>query len=285
MWDVARGKAACKAALQRELGLEVDPNAPLVGFIGRLDYQKGVDVLLDVVPHIVHNGGQVVMLGSGDPGLEHGMRTMEQNHRGRAVGWVGFSVPMSHKITAASDILAMPSRFEPCGLNQLYALRYGTLPVAHATGGLRDTVRGRVGWPFAPCEPGALRRAMDRAMETYKASEGNTRLDSRWRRKQERAMTSDLSWNVAAEKYEKLMGKIAMDPPPALRRPAPELLEAAASAAVAEEEEGQWRAAERRAERLRRRAAKAPCDDTRRRDNDLPAWMSMLPKFLQHPLM
>ena len=125
-------------------------------------------------------------------------------------------------------------------MNQLYALRYGTLPVAHATGGLRDTVRGRVGWPFAPCEPGALRRAMDRAMETYKASEGNTRLDSRWRRKQERAMTSDLSWNVAAEKYEKLMGKIAMDPPPALRRPAPELLEAAASAAVAEEEEGQW---------------------------------------------
>ena len=285
VWDVARGKAACKAALQRELGLEVDPKAPLVGFIGRLDYQKGVDVLLDVVPHIVHNGGQVVMLGSGDPGLEHGMRTMEQNHRGRAVGWVGFSVPMSHKITAAADILAMPSRFEPCGLNQLYALRYGTLPVAHATGGLRDTVRGRVGWPFAPCEPGALRRAMDRAMETYKASEGNTRLDSRWRRKQERAMTSDLSWNVAAEKYEKLMGKIALDPPPALRRPAPELLEAAASAAVAEEEEGQWRAAEKRAERLRRRAAKAPCDDTRRRDNDLPAWMSMLPKFLQHPLM
>ena len=73
-----------------------------------------------------------------------------------------------------------------------------------------------------------MRRAMDRAMETYKASEGNTRLDSRWRRKQERAMTSDLSWNVAAEKYEKLMGKIALDPPPALRRPAPELLEAAA---------------------------------------------------------
>jgi hypothetical protein len=170
-------------------------------------------------------------------------------------------------------------------LNQLYALRYGTLPVAHATGGLRDTVKGRVGYPFAPCEGGALRRAMDRAMDAYKASEGNSKADSRWRKKQERAMTSDLSWNVAAEKYEKLMMRVALDAPPALRRPAPEILEAAASAAVAEEEEGQWAAAERRAEKARKKAMRAPCDDTRRRDDDLPAWMSMLPKFLQHPLM
>ena len=285
VWDVARGKAACKAALQRELGLDVDPHAPLIGFIGRLDHQKGVDVLLEVVPHICASGGQVVMLGSGDPGLEHGMREMERCHKGRVVGWVGFSVPVSHKITAGADILAMPSRFEPCGLNQLYALRYGTLPVAHATGGLRDTVKGRVGYPFAPCEAGALRRAMDRAMDAYKASDGNSKADSRWRKKQERAMTSDLSWNVAAEKYEKLMMRVALDAPPALRRPAPEILEAAASAAVAEEEEGQWAAAERRAEKARKKAMRAPCDDTRRRDDDLPAWMSMLPKFLQHPLM
>lgn len=295
--DYKRGKAACKAALQRELGLHEDPDAPLVGFIGRLDHQKGVDVLLQVVPHIVANGGQVVMLGSGDPHLEGMMRQMESDHRGRAVGWVGFSVPVSHRITAAADILAMPSRFEPCGLNQLYALRYGTIPVAHATGGLKDTVRHDVGFPFSPCGPGELRGAMDRAFACYREGRSEVRGARRcrarrrggvpanmafrgpWEKKQVAAMTRDFSWASAAEKYEKVFKGVALPPPPpgasaGLERQHLELgagvlsmggdraieLKEAAAAAHGEE---QWVRVTERAERVRRRAGLTPDSDTR----------------------
>lgn len=279
--DPVAGKTACKLALQRELGLHEDPTAPLIGFIGRLDRQKGVDVLLEIVPRIVEAGGQVVMLGSGDPGLEDGMRSMEHRFKGRAVGWVGFSVPVSHRITAAADILAMPSRFEPCGLNQLYALRYGTLPVAHKTGGLRDTVTPDVGWPFAPCDAEPLWRATERAMRCYSDDE------ERWRKKQTRAMRKDLSWDVAAEQYERLMRGAAAPPPTALNREAlessdPELA-AAAAAAGREDDEAMWTEAERRAERLRKRAARAPDRDTRALEGsgDQPGWTKMLPRKLR----
>ena len=215
--DARAGKAACKRALQLELGLDVDPDAPLIGFIGRLDGQKGVDVLLASVPRLVELGAQIVLLGSGDPGLEEGLRHVERAFRGRAVGWVGFSVPVSHRITAAVDILAMPSRFEPCGLNQLYALRYGTAPVAHATGGLRDTVTKDVGFPFAPCEPGPLTEAVERAIRVYRrrGKEGERGDEGKWDRMRARAMRKDLSWNAAAAKYERVFEKAAA--PRALR--------------------------------------------------------------------
>ena len=279
--DVVAGKSACKLALQRELGLHEDSTAPLIGFIGRLDRQKGVDVLLDIVPRIVEAGGQVVMLGSGDPGLEDGMREMEHRFKGRAVGWVGFSVPVSHKITAAADILAMPSRFEPCGLNQLYALRYGTLPVAHKTGGLRDTVTRDVGWPFSPCDAEPLWRATERAMRCYRDDE------ERWRKKQARAMRKNLSWDVAAEQYERLMRGAAAPPPTALNREALEssdpALAAAAAAAGRDDDDAMWVEAERRAERVRQRAARAPDRDTRALEGsgDEPGWTKMLPRKLR----
>jgi|AntAceMinimDraft_1070359.scaffolds.fasta_scaffold05036_3 starch synthase len=234
--DYKFGKAACKAALQHELGLHVDPDSPLVGFIGRLDQQKGVDLLLEVVPHIIANGGQVVMLGSGDVHLEGMLLQLQNNHKGYAVGRVGFSVPMAHRITAASDIFAMPSRFEPCGLTQMYALRYGTIPVAHATGGLKDTVRHDVGFPFSPCNPRELRVALDRAFTCYHeganskggAVEGrgiwrgrrrgsvsaNVPTSSRWEQKQVAAMRRDLSWATAAEKYETVLQSVALSLPP-----------------------------------------------------------------------
>ena len=316
--DFRRGKAECKAALQRELGLLEDPDAPLVGFIGRLDQQKGVDVLIKVVPHIVASGGQVVMLGSGDHQLEEAMRQMENDHRGRAVGWVGFSVPVSHRITAAADILAMPSRFEPCGLNQMYALRYGTIPVAHATGGLKDTVRRDVGYPFSPCEPDELRFALDRAFRCYRegreirhrerenrasgagagGEDGGHRdgypahlPQGSWERKQVRAMTRDLSWSNAAEKYEKVFKTVALSPapPPArmtLLSPdyvagerSVELL-AAAEALQREDREEQWKLAAKRAEKTRVRASQSPDMDTRTlgESNQQPSWYKMLPK-------
>ncbi|GLI58561.1 hypothetical protein VaNZ11_000308, partial [Volvox africanus] len=134
------GKGLCKAALQGALHLPVDPAAPVVGFIGRLDYQKGPDLVLQVLPKLVAAGCQVVLLGSGAPDYEEAFRAAAVAFPANVRAHVGFSVPLSHRILAAADILLMPSRFEPCGLNQLYAMRYGTIPVAHGTGGLRDTI-------------------------------------------------------------------------------------------------------------------------------------------------
>ncbi|GIL46717.1 hypothetical protein Vafri_3634, partial [Volvox africanus] len=134
------GKGLCKAALQGALNLPVDPAAPMVGFIGRLDYQKGPDLVLQALPKLVAAGCQVVLLGSGAPDYEEAFRAAAVAFPANVRAHVGFSVPLSHRILAAADILLMPSRFEPCGLNQLYAMRYGTIPVAHGTGGLRDTI-------------------------------------------------------------------------------------------------------------------------------------------------
>ena len=135
------GKRQCKAALQKELGLPIREDVPIIGFIGRLDYQKGVDLIAEAIPWMMDQNVQLVMLGTGRPDLEQMLRQFESQHRDKIRGWVGFSVKMAHRITAGADILLMPSRFEPCGLNQLYAMSYGTVPVVHAVGGLRDTVQ------------------------------------------------------------------------------------------------------------------------------------------------
>ncbi len=116
------GKAACKAALQAELGLPVNPDAPLLAFIGRLDHQKGVDLIMDSYDWLMGEGVQLVMLGSGRGDLEDGLRGMEAGRPDQCRAWVGFSVAMAHRMTAGADMLLMPSRFEPCGLNQLYAM-------------------------------------------------------------------------------------------------------------------------------------------------------------------
>eukprot|EP00798_Chlamydomonas_sp_ICE-L_P002721 gene2721-12594_t len=153
--SLSDGKAKCKAALQRELGLPENPDAPLFGFIGRLDYQKGVDLITESYEWITEQGAQIIFLGSGREDLEGSLRHMENSKRDQIRSWVGFSVKMAHRITAGCDILLMPSRFEPCGLNQLYAMAYGTVPVVHAVGGLRDTVQPHnpddnsgTGWTF-----------------------------------------------------------------------------------------------------------------------------------------
>ncbi|KAK9834131.1 hypothetical protein WJX81_000869 [Elliptochloris bilobata] len=211
------GKAACKAALQVELGFDVDARIPLIGWIGRLDHQKGPDIALDAVPGITQRGCQMVMLGSGSAKYEAAMRAAEAAHRASFRGWVGFSVPVAHRIVAACDVLLMPSRFEPCGLNQLFAMRYGTVPVAHATGGLRDTIRSydphaaggdvATGWTYSPPDSGAMLRALDQA------------LDLRWHQPDlwaaimRAGMTADLSWDRAAADYEQVFAWALMDEP------------------------------------------------------------------------
>ncbi|CAN1250784.1 Starch synthase 1, chloroplastic/amyloplastic [Linum perenne] len=216
--DDISGKVQCKMALQKELGLPVRPECPMIGFIGRLDYQKGIDIIRWAIPELLQDDVQFVMLGSGDPLFEDWMREAEAVYKDKFRGWVGFNVPISHRITAGADILLMPSRFEPCGLNQLYAMRYGTVPVVHGTGGLRDTVQtfdpfakeGRgdgTGWTFAPLTKDSMLSALRTAVETYRDHK------SSWEGIMKRGMEKDYTWDNAATQYEQVFEWAFIDPP------------------------------------------------------------------------
>ncbi|XP_024969992.1 soluble starch synthase 1, chloroplastic/amyloplastic-like isoform X1 [Cynara cardunculus var. scolymus] len=216
--DDLSGKIECKIALQKELGLPIRPDCPLIGFIGRLDYQKGIDIILSGTPDLLQDDVQFIMLGSGEKQYEDWMRAMEATFKDKFRGWVGFNVPISHRITAGCDILLMPSRFEPCGLNQLYAMRYGTIPVVHETGGLGDTVKtfnpfadeGRgegTGWAFKPLTRECMLDALRVAIETYRKHKPS------WRGLMKRGMERDSSWDNAAVQYEEVFKWAFIDPP------------------------------------------------------------------------
>lgn len=200
------GKARCKEALQREMGLPVGAHIPMLGFIGRLDYQKGVDLIRDNHGWMMGEGVQLILLGSGREDLEQSLREMEQHRQDQCRGWVGFSVRMAHRITAGCDILLMPSRFEPCGLNQLYAMAYGTVPVVHAVGGLRDTVspynpyeNTGTGWTFDWADSGNFRDAVGNALYTFREFRDS------FEALQKRGMDQDMSWDNAAKTYEEVL--------------------------------------------------------------------------------
>ncbi|KAK7374892.1 hypothetical protein VNO80_08335 [Phaseolus coccineus] len=149
---------------------------------------------------------QLVMLGSGRPDLANMLRQFESQQHDKIRGWVGFSVKMAHRITAGWDILLMPSRFEPCGLNQLYAMNYGTVPVVHAVGGLRDTVQpfdpfseSGLGWTFESADSGKLSHALGNCLLTYREYKKS------WEGPQRRGMALDLSWDNAALQYEEVL--------------------------------------------------------------------------------
>ncbi|KAK4571186.1 hypothetical protein RGQ29_029847 [Quercus rubra] len=212
------GKAQCKIALQKEVGLPVRPDCPLIGFVGRLDFQKGIDLIRSAIPEIMEDEVQFVMLGSGDPQFEDWMRATESAYKDKFRGWVGFNVPISHMITAGCDILLMPSRFEPCGLNQLYAMRYGTVPVVHDTGGLRDTVENfnpfaqeghgeGTGWTFSPLTKESMLAALRNATRTYREHK------SSWEGLMKRGMQRDYTWENAAIQYEQVFEWAFLDPP------------------------------------------------------------------------
>ncbi|XP_044467629.1 granule-bound starch synthase 2, chloroplastic/amyloplastic-like isoform X2 [Mangifera indica] len=200
------GKPQCKAALQKELGLPVREDVPLIGFIGRLDHQKGVDLIAEAIPWMMGQDVQLVMLGTGRADLEQMLRNFENQHRDKVRGWVGFSVKTAHRITAGADILLMPSRFEPCGLNQLYAMSYGTIPVVHAVGGLRDTVQpfnpyneSGHGWTFDSADASKLIHALGNCLWTYRDYKES------WQGLQRRGMMQDLSWDNVAQRYEEVL--------------------------------------------------------------------------------
>lgn len=196
--DDVSGKAACKAALQAECGLTVDADRPLLGVVSRLVQQKGFDLLHGALPWLMEQtNAQLVLLGTGQQDLEDAFRYVGARFPDRCAIRIGFDAAFAQRIYAGSDAFVMPSRFEPCGLGQLIALRYGSVPIVRATGGLADTVREGFdgnGFRFHPFEVGHLRDAIARALTTYRARES-------WEILRTRGMREDHSWTRAAEEY------------------------------------------------------------------------------------
>ncbi|MBA2320279.1 MAG: glycogen synthase [Deltaproteobacteria bacterium] len=203
--DDLSGKAVCKTALQRELGLPTHAHVPVLAAIARLDHQKGIDLLRAVTPWLMQSGCQLVVLGSGSPEHEQFLRDGERYWPQQFRGWVGFNEGLAHRIEAGADIYLMPSRFEPCGLNQMYSMRYGTPPVVHATGGLADTVQSvdpgtgtGTGWAFRSFDQAAFEQAIGWALLTW------ADFPAAWREIQRRGMTTDFSWDRSAGQYERV---------------------------------------------------------------------------------
>lgn len=200
-------KAACKLALQQSLGLEANAKAPLFGVVSRLAYQKGLDLLLECLPKLLDGGAQLAVLGSGEHDLERRYQQLAQRYPGRVSVTVRFDEGLSHRIMAGADIFLMPSRFEPCGLNQMYGMHYGTPPVVRRTGGLADSVidgsrPNGTGFVFDEADSNALYQAVLRAIESY-------RNDKKFRRIQLNGMQRDVGWHSSAQRYLDLYRTIA----------------------------------------------------------------------------
>jgi starch synthase len=198
------GKRACKAELQRELGLDVDPDVALIVSLSRITHQKMADVVLDALPAILDRPVQFALLGDGDRGMLNRFAETARNWPGRLAAHSGYTEPGAHRLLAGGDLLLHPSRFEPCGLTPLYALCYGTLPIVSAIGGLTDTIadatpaalrRGTAtGFAFREATALAMVGALDRALALY-------RQPVAWRRMQTTAMAQDFGWDASARHY------------------------------------------------------------------------------------
>ena len=205
--DNLAGKLANKRALQRELGLECSDEQLLFGFVGRLAEQKGLDLLLPLLDELLRLPAQLVVLGTGDPELERQLEELAAHNEGRTAVILAHNEAMAHRIEASADVFLMPSLFEPCGLNQMYSLRYGTLPLVRAVGGLADTVTDAseenlaggtaTGFVFAEPEVESLRSALQRALQLWPDKD-------RWHRMQMTAMAEDFSWQRSALQYLEL---------------------------------------------------------------------------------
>jgi starch synthase len=196
------GKALCKRALQRELGLPARPPVPLVAMVGRLAEEKGIDLVAASLREILGLDVQLVILGSGRGDYEEVFSRAARERPDRVAVRIGFDERLAHRIVAGADVFLMPSRFEPCGLAQMQALRYGTVPVVRAVGGLEDTVedfdgfRSGTGFKFRHYAPPAMMTALRRALDVR-------RDEKAWRGLQARGMAEDNSWGHSAERYER----------------------------------------------------------------------------------
>ncbi|MEO1497625.1 MAG: glycogen synthase GlgA [Planctomycetota bacterium] len=213
-YDQAAGKADCKRALQREMGLPERDDLPLLASVGRLADQKGFDLIADVLPRVAGTiDAQWVLLGTGEAHYEQLLQRLAAEMPERVAVRIGFSNALAHQIEAGADMFLMPSRYEPCGLNQMYSLKYGTVPIVRETGGLADTITNTTeatlaagtanGFSFADASSYALSMATDRAVRAYCQPEV-------WKQLVSTGMNQDWSWNRSAGQYAELY-KRAMD--------------------------------------------------------------------------
>ena len=195
------GKAVCKAALQWEVGLPERPDVPLIAVVSRLDDQKGIDLIVNGLSEIIeYTDAQLMVLGSGYGPYEDAFRLATALRPDRVANFIGFNAPLAQRVYAGADIFLMPSSFEPCGLSQMMAMRYGTIPVVRATGGLVDTVPDMnqpngIGVVFAEYSVPAMLTGLGRALAAY-------RQPTDWPHFVRRAMEQDFSWTTAARRYD-----------------------------------------------------------------------------------
>ena len=198
--DDLSGKAAAKEAVLQQYGLPFDADAlkrPLIGMVSRMVDQKGFDVIAEVSEELLHLDASFVVLGTGDARYQDLWMALAAEGPDRIGVRIGFDEALAHLIEAGADLFLMPSRFEPCGLNQMYSMRYGTIPVVHAVGGLADTVTPKTGFVFTDYSPAALLEALSRALDCF----GN---QQRWLALQRAGMAQDFSWDRSAKEYVKI---------------------------------------------------------------------------------
>jgi starch synthase len=199
-------KALNKTALQRRMGLAADPGLPLLGMVTRLTGQKGVDLVAAAAEALAALPAQLAIVGKGERALEEAMLGIAARHAGRIAVQVAFDEALAHAVEAGADFFLMPSRFEPCGLNQMYSQRYGTPPIVRRTGGLADTVEdGVTGFLFENPQTDEMVEAVRRALAAYADP-------ARWRAMQRAAMARDFSWRAAARRYADLYRRLATPP-------------------------------------------------------------------------
>ncbi|MGB2831668.1 MAG: glycogen synthase GlgA [Methylotenera sp.] len=199
------GKKQVKAALQEKLGLHIDANAPLLGVVSRLTHQKGLDMLVPIIQDLLEAGCQLALLGGGESALEIAFRHLAISNLGSVSVNIGYNEALSHQIMAGCDMFIMPSRFEPCGLNQLYGLAYGTPPIVNATGGLADSVidtniitfknKTANGFVMSEPSPASLLHCIKQALNVFKNDA------EAWRQIQKNGMSQNLSWDKSALEY------------------------------------------------------------------------------------
>lgn len=197
------GKRECKRALLQEFGLpEAAMERPLLGVVSRFTGQKGCDLIEEIAPQLFHDDVYLVALGSGERVYEEGFRALEAAYPDRLGLFVGYDDGLAHRIEAGADIFLMPSRYEPCGLNQIYSLRYGTPPVVRATGGLEDTIDDTTGFKFQELSSAALLEAIRRACAAWASAAG-------WTATMRAGMARDFSWKRSAQEYADVYDRLA----------------------------------------------------------------------------
>ena len=195
-------KVKNKLFLQRKFHFEENSQIPLLSIICRLTPQKGIILLREIIPQLMENDIQLILLGSGLPSYEKFLRLFNRKYPRKFHAEIGFNGQLAHQIYAGSDIFLMPSKFEPCGLGQMMAMRYGTIPVAHAVGGLKDTIQnGKNGFLFAEYQSAEFYQAIKKALTLYHQSK-------KWLKLRQTAMRTDFSWQKSAQEYLKIYQKL-----------------------------------------------------------------------------